>query len=327
MLGITAAWRFANSGGGVVGLDLKLGSIRQIVADAYAAADGSFTPAYVTTADGLLVAASDSSVALVDGGGNPVIASQLLVGRDPRRRGGLSTSSSFHGPGGRDHKIAGAPYWLFRGSVNDAYGLDWTVIALHAAACRAGYGLRGSACAPCPKGAASAAGKPAATSARTTTALSQMRRNLCACPAHDDACRGQRGDHGAGDALCARRATGPLCMRCMRGHHRVVARRSGRARCKKCGDWRSIAGVYVYLVVFVGLAVIWLAWARKALVARIRRSPTRLRAEAGSQGFDRALPTLWIVARQAIYAITVMSQVRSIERLSLPRPYSTSWTP
>ena len=61
VLGITAAWRFAGSGGGVVGLDLKLGSIRQIVADALRPADGSFTPAYVTTADGLLVAASDAA--------------------------------------------------------------------------------------------------------------------------------------------------------------------------------------------------------------------------------------------------------------------------
>ena len=72
----------------------------------------------------------------------------------------------------------------------------------------------------------------------------------------------------------------------------------------------------------MGLAVIWLAWARKALAREVRTLADRLRARSRLQGFDRALPTLWIVARQAIYAITVMSQVRSIERLSLPRPYS-----
>ena len=45
------------------------------------------------------------------------------------------------------------------------------------------------------------------------------------------------------------------------GHHRVVTR-NGRARCGRCGDWRSIAASRVYLVVFVGLAVIWLAGAQ-----------------------------------------------------------------
>ena len=109
MLGITAAWRFANSGGGVVGLDLKLGSIRQIVADAYAAADGSFTPAYVTTADGLLVAASDSSVALVDGDGNPVIASNCSSAAIRAGEAYLATSSTIHGPGGRDPRNSGRP--------------------------------------------------------------------------------------------------------------------------------------------------------------------------------------------------------------------------
>ena len=130
VLGITAAWRFASSGGGVVGLDLKLGSIRQIVADAYAAADGTFTPAYVTTADGLLVAASDASVALVDGDGNPVTASNCSSAAIRAGEAYLATSSTFTGRADAILEIAGAPYWLFRGSVNDAYGLDWTVIAL-----------------------------------------------------------------------------------------------------------------------------------------------------------------------------------------------------
>ena len=105
MLGITAAWRFASSGGGVVGLDLKLGSIRQIDRRfyAYAAADGSFTPAYVTTVDGLLVAASDSSVALVDSDGQPVTATNCssaairageayLSRRHPHSRAGRTRS-------------------------------------------------------------------------------------------------------------------------------------------------------------------------------------------------------------------------------------------
>ena len=48
----------------------------------------------------------------------------------------------------------------------------------------------------------------------------------------------------------------------------------------------------------------------------------QLRAKSRLHGFDRALPTLWTVARQAIYTITVMSQVRSIERLTLPKPYA-----
>ena len=113
-----------------------------------------------------------------------------------------------------------------------------------------------------------------ATSAQRTTRFVENAAEVYTRARRDDACRGQRGEGGAGDALCARRATGPLCMRCQRGHHRVVAW-NGRARCKRCGDWRSIAGVYVYLVVFVGLAVIWLAWARKAL-ASVRTLADRL---------------------------------------------------
>ena len=127
--------------------------------------------------------------------------------------------------------------------------------------CRAGEGiLQGSDCEACPTGSWSPAGS-SNCDVRAHYYRWRDESELYLCPAHDDACRGQRGDHGAGDALCARRATGPLCMRCERGHHRVVTR-NGSARCMRCGDWGSIAGVYVYLVVFVGLAVIWLAWAR-----------------------------------------------------------------
>ena len=102
-------------------------------------------------------------------------------------------------------------------------------------------------------------------------------------------------------------------MLCESNHHRVVSRR-GRARCKSCGDWKGVAHVYVYLFVFVGAAIIVVIAARKVLAREIRTVTDQLRAKSRLHGFDRALPTLWTVARQAIYTITVMSQVRTIER-------------
>ena len=127
------------------------------------------------------------------------------------------------------------------------------------------------------------------------------------------------------DALCAEHATGPLCMLCEPNHHRVVSplgRGRGRARCKSCGDWKGVAHVYVYIVVFVGAALIVVISARRTLAREVRTLTDRLRARSRLHGFDRALPTLWTVARQAIYTITVMSQVRSIESLTLPTAYA-----
>jgi len=191
--------------------------------------------------------------------------------------------------------------------------------------CRAGEGILQSDCEACPTGSWSPAG-----SARCDVRAHYYRWledsvEVYRCPAHDDACRGYVGDAGVGDALCAENAMGPLCMLCEPDHHRVVSSRGrgrGRAQCKSCGDWKGVAHVYVYLFVFVGAAIIVVIAARKVLAREIRTLTDQLRAKSRLHRFDRALPTLWTVARQAIYTITVMSQVRSIERLTLPEPYS-----
>ena len=318
--GITSAWHFANAGGGVVGVDLKLGSIQQIVADAYATTASAYTPVYVTAA-GKIVAASDASVALVDATGEQVAASNCSSAAIRACEGYLAGRASFEGQADDIVTVDGVAYWLFRGGVADAYGLEWTVVALHEASCIAGFGLRGSVCRPCPKGSTSEAGAPTCDVRAHYYRWIGSAVDLWRCPAHDDACRGQRGAGGAGAALCAAEATGPLCMLCERGHHRVVSR-TGKARCKSCGDWNRMAQVYAYLVVLVGAALVALLAARKALAREVRTLTDRLRAKSRLHGFDRALPTLWIVGRQAIYAITVMSQVRSVERLSLPLPYA-----
>ncbi|KAH8077602.1 calcium ion binding protein [Aureococcus anophagefferens] len=188
--------------------------------------------------------------------------------------------------------------------------------------CPAGYGIRGSTCQPCPSGSSSAAGSAVCDVRAHYYRWRDDAPELYRCPAHDDACRGQKaGGAGAGDALCASKATGPLCMLCEPKHHRVVSRR-GRARCKRCDEWTGVADVYGYLVVFAGAALVAVISARRALAREIRTLTDQLRAKSRLHGFDRALPTLWTVARQAIYTITVMSQVRSIERLTLPKPYS-----
>ena len=188
--------------------------------------------------------------------------------------------------------------------------------------CPAGYGIQGSTCQPCPSGSSSAAGSALCDVRAHYYRWRDDAPELYRCPAHDDACRGQKaGGAGAGDALCASKATGPLCMLCEPKHHRVVSRR-GRARCKRCDEWTGVADVYGYLVVFAGAALVAVISARRALAREIRTLTDQLRAKSRLHGFDRALPTLWTVARQAIYTITVMSQVRSIERLTLPKPYS-----
>ena len=143
LLGITAAWGFGAQG--VVGLDLKLAAIEEIVAEGYADAEGAV--AYVAAGD-LLVACSEPNVAL-DGDGRQVAAADadsavvraaaLYVAAHPELEGRADDLLD----------VDGRTYWLLKGGVRDDYGLDWTVVALHPTSCPAGYGLLGSECVLC----------------------------------------------------------------------------------------------------------------------------------------------------------------------------------